>query len=233
MNRRSPQQQGGIRVFVLSPVRIYREGLSHVLAEEPGIRVVGSTPSLEEAGPRLGPALVDVVLLDVSMNRPIVALRRLTRQGGLAVVAFGVLDLEQEIIACAEAGIAGYVTRDGSVAELVRAIRDAAQGEFSCPPHNAAGLLRRLAVLAGDEWQSPGQSALTLREREIVQLLDQGLSNKEIAKLLGIQIATVKNHVHNILEKLGVRRRAEAAATIRSRRGFDGRPGSRVAEARI
>src|SRR3954453_21975102 len=116
MNRRSPEQQGGIRIFVLSPVRIYREALSHVLAEEPGIRVVGSTPSLEELGPRLGPALADVVLLDVSMNRPVVALRRLTLQDGLAVVTFGVLGLESEIIACAEAGIAGYVIRDGSVA---------------------------------------------------------------------------------------------------------------------
>jgi two-component system, NarL family, nitrate/nitrite response regulator NarL len=216
-----PERQREVRVFMLSPVRIYREGLSHVLGEEPGIRVVGSTPSLEEAVPLLGAALADVVLLDVSMDRPIVALRRLTQQDGLRIVLFGVLGSDQEIIARAAAGIAGYVTRDGSVAELLQAIRDAARGALGYPPHIAGGRLPQLAALATDSRQPPGKPHLTMREREIVQLIDQGLSNREIAKLLSIQVATVKNHVHNILEKLGVRRRADAAATIRSGQAVD------------
>jgi two-component system, NarL family, nitrate/nitrite response regulator NarL len=216
-----PERLRDVRVFVLSPVRIYREGLAHVVGEEPGIRVAGSAPSLEEAVPLLGATLIDVVLLDVSMDRPYVALRRLTRQDGLRVVVFGVLDLEQEILACAEAGFAGYVTRDGTVAELVQTIRAAARGEFSCPPHIAGGLVRRLAVLATDSRQPAWQPRLTVRERQIVQLIDQGLSNKEIARLLTIQVATVKNHVHNILEKLGVRRRADVAATVRPRQAPD------------
>jgi DNA-binding NarL/FixJ family response regulator len=220
MNSGLPEQRRNIRVGVLSPVRIHREGLSHVLGAESGISVVDASPSLQEAGPRLVAASAEVALLDLSVDHPILAMRRLSRLPGLRVVAFGILDRPEEIVTCAEAGMAGYVTREGTVAELVQTIRDAARGEFRCPPHIAAGLLRRVAVLAGDEGQLPPPPGLTAREREILQLLDHGLSNKEIARLLSIQVATVKNHVHNILGKLGVRKRADAAATVRSRQGL-------------
>jgi two-component system, NarL family, nitrate/nitrite response regulator NarL len=216
MNSGLPEQQRDIRVGVLSSVRIHREGLSHVLDAESGISVVDASPSLQEAGPRLVAASAEVVLLDLSVDHPILAMRRLSRLPGIRVVAFGVPDRQEEIVACAEAGMAGYVTREGTVAELVQTIRDAARGKFRCPPHIAAGLLRRVAALAGDDGQPP-PPGLTAREREILQLLDHGLSNKEIARLLSIQVATVKNHVHNILGKLGVRKRADAAATVRSR----------------
>jgi two-component system nitrate/nitrite response regulator NarL len=207
-----PERQREIRVLMLSPVRIYREGLGHVLEGEPGIHVVGSTPNLEQAMLLLRAAPADVALLDVSVDRPLVALRRLTRQDGLCVVLFGILGIEHEIIARAAAGIARSVSSDGSVAELLQQIRAEAGDQPNGPPEIAGGRPRR---------QSPWLPRLTMREREIVQLIDQGLSNKEIARLLGIQVATVKNHVHNILEKLGVRRRADAAATIRSGQALD------------
>jgi two-component system nitrate/nitrite response regulator NarL len=220
MNSGLPEQRRDIRVAVLSSVLIHREGLSHALNAESGISVVDASSSLQEAGPRLTIARAEVVLLDLSVDHPIMAMRRLSRLPGLRVVAFGVLDRQEEIVACAEAGMAGYVTREGTVAELVQTIRAAAKGEFSCPPHIAAGLLRRVAVLARDDEQPPPPSGLMAREREILQLLDHGLSNKEIAALLSIQAATVKNHVHNILGKLGVRKRADAAATVRCRQGL-------------
>jgi DNA-binding NarL/FixJ family response regulator len=206
-----PERQREIRVLMLSPVRIYREGLGHVLEQEPGIRVMGSTASLEEAVPLLATAPVDVVLLDASVDRPLVALRRLAQQDGLRVVLFGVLGIEHQILARAAAGMASCVTSDGSVAELLQAVRAAAGDQ----PGQAAAAGGRRGP------QVPWQPRLTMREREIVQLIDQGLSNKEIAELLSIQVATVKNHVHNILEKLGVRHRADAAATIRSGQALD------------
>jgi DNA-binding NarL/FixJ family response regulator len=206
-----PERQRDIRVLMLSPVRIYREGLGHVLGGEPGIRVVGSTPSLEEAVLLLHAAPADTVLLDASVDRPLKALRRLTQQHSPGVVLFGVLGIEHEIVVRAAAGIALCVSSDGSVAELLEAIRAAAGGGPDHPTRVLGGRLR----------PSPWQPHLTMREREIVQLIDQGLSNKEIARLLSIQVATVKNHVHNILEKLGVQRRADAAATIRSGQALD------------
>lgn len=233
VNSGLPEQRRDIRVAVLSSVRIHREGLSHVLGAEPGISVVDASSSLQEAGPRLAAARAEVVLLDLGVDHPVLAMRRLSRLPGLRVVAFGVHDRQEEIVACAEAGMAGYVTREGTVTELVQTIRAAARGEFSCPPQIAAGLLRRVAVLAGGGGPPPPSPGLTAREREILQLLDHGLSNKEIATLLSIQVATVKNHVHNILGKLGVRKRADAAATVRSGQGLVAGSGPVEVPARI
>jgi two-component system, NarL family, nitrate/nitrite response regulator NarL len=206
-------QEPGIGVFILSPIRIYREGLSHVLAEEPAVRVLGTAAAPEDAGARLGDAALEVVLVDVGAGPDLAGLRHLARYADLRVIALGVTEDPAAVIACAEAGIAGYATPHSSLTELVQTIRAAARGDFSCPPHIAAGLLRRLAAVAPRE--SPAQRAqLTAREREIVSLIRRGLSNKEIARRLGIQVATVKNHVHNILDKLGVTRRADAAAAL-------------------
>jgi DNA-binding NarL/FixJ family response regulator len=106
------------------------------------------------------------------------------------------------------------VAREGSVHDLVDAVERAARGELQCSPQVAGTLIRRLA------WRAAAgatliPSPLTARESEIVRLIDEGLSNKEIAVRLGIEVATVKNHVHNLLEKLRVRRRSEAAARLR------------------
>jgi DNA-binding NarL/FixJ family response regulator len=88
-----------------------------------------------------------------------------------------------------------------------------------CSPWMAATLLRRVATLAVDRAPSPPEATLTRRELEIVALIDEGLSKKQIAWQLSIEIATVKNHVHNILEKLHVERRTEAAARVRHAAG--------------
>jgi two-component system, NarL family, nitrate/nitrite response regulator NarL len=207
------RQESQIGTFILSPIRIYREGLCRVLAEEPAVRVLGTAAVLADAVVLLEDMSVDVMLFDVATGPTMAGLRQLARYEHLRVIALGVVEDQDSVIACAEAGIAGYATPDSSLAELVQTIRAAARGDFSCPPHIAAGLLRRLAVAEPRDLPAP-QARLTLREREIVGLIDRGLSNKEIARRLGIQLATVKNHVHNILDKLGVTRRADAAATL-------------------
>jgi len=112
-------------------------------------------------------------------------------------------------------GIAGFVTSEASVAELVAAIESVARGESLCSPSVVAALLRRLGSLARSWAEADPTQPLTRREREILELIDEGLSNKQIAQRLRIELPTVKNHVHNILGKLGVRRRAEAAALVR------------------
>jgi DNA-binding NarL/FixJ family response regulator len=177
--------------------------------------VIGAAGTLEDTVAFLENARIDVMLFDLGVDPGLVGLRRLSCYDGLQVLALGVVEREDMVIACAEAGIAGYVTPVSSIAELVHTIRCAARGEFSCPPRIAAGLLRRLAAIA--PLAAPVDLPhLTVREREIVRLIEHGLSNKEIGKRLGIQVATVKNHVHSILEKLGVARRADAVATLRS-----------------
>jgi DNA-binding NarL/FixJ family response regulator len=134
------------------------------------------------------------------------------------IIAIAVSDDSSDIVACAEAGMVGYVSRDGSTDEVVAAVHGALRGELHCAPHVAATLFRRLAALApGAAADVDRDAVLTPREREIVALIDQGLSNKTIGGRLRIGTPTVKNHVHHILEKLKVRRRGEAAALVRGR----------------
>ena len=131
------------------------------------------------------------------------------------VVAFSVAETEDEVCECAEAGIAGYVPRNGSKEDLIAAVENAVRGEVLCSPRVAASLFRRLAARVQTTRLRPPEAALTSREQDIIALIDRGLSNKEIARQLKISLPTVKNHVHNILEKLQVRRRGAAAALLR------------------
>jgi two-component system nitrate/nitrite response regulator NarL len=119
---------------------------------------------------------------------------------------------EQGVIAWAEAGVSGLLARDVDVDEVAQAVETTARGGTVCSPPLAALLLKRMARSAEER---PVTSPLTSREREIAKLLEQGLSNKEIAARLEIELATVKNHVHSILTKLNARRRGQAAAMLR------------------
>jgi DNA-binding NarL/FixJ family response regulator len=128
---------------------------------------------------------------------------------GLRVVAVAVSELGADVIACAEAGICGYVARDGSVEHLIGTITRALSGELLCPPQITAMLFDRVATLYSSRSPSPSGETLTRREREIAGLIARGLQNKEIARCLCLGNATVKNHVHNILRKLNIQRRNE------------------------
>jgi len=134
----------------------------------------------------------------------------------LKIVAIAVADVEQEVVACAEAGVSGFVSRNGSIQDLVTAVQCAVRNELVCSPRIAALLFSRIAAIGSERNHGRDNNALTRREHEIVSLMTQGLSNKEIARQLCIQNATVKNHIHSILGKLEVRRRGEVAARIRA-----------------
>jgi DNA-binding NarL/FixJ family response regulator len=204
------------RLLVVAESRFYREGLARCLEENDGITVAGTASSAVEAG-ALGRASADLVLLDQSGRQGVGDIHALRHaMPGLPIVVLGLREVERELISCAEAGIAGYVALDASLDDLVAAIETAARGEMLCTPKLAATLLRHIGALAADRERST-RGRLTAREAEIVALIDQGLSNREIAERLCIEVPTVKNHVHSILGKLNVRRRGAAAAAVRSR----------------
>ena len=143
------QQRGPqIGILVLSPIRIYREGLSRVLADEQAVRVLGAAATPADAMALLAEESVDVVLFDVGADLGLAGLRQLARCQGLRVIALGVAEHEDAVIACAEAGMAGYATLNCSLAELVQTIRAAARGEsaarhISLPGCCGAWLLSR------------------------------------------------------------------------------------------
>lgn len=216
-----------IRILIVDNTRIYREGLAQILEREPEIDVVATTANLEETLSCLDERGPEVLLFRMTESESIPLLNGIAKATpGVRIVALGVSETEDEIIACAEAGVAGYVPRDGSLHDLVATINGVARGEVRYSPRIVAPLLRRVATLAAERQPRNASAHLTPRQREIVQLIGTGLSNKEIARHLSIEVRTVKNHVHNILEKLQVHRRGEAAALIMGRQ-----PAVRVAGA--
>lgn len=199
-----------IRVLLLADLRLYRDGLGTMLRERGRFRVTAREVSALAWGTAPD---VDVVVLDASHEGALASLRAATASAGAPVVVIGVSGDEEQILAYAEAGVIGFVEREATLEELVRAIEHAARGDAWCSPRVTAAVLQRLAALAG-RGAATVEPSLTSRERQIVQLIAEGLSNKEIARRLYIELATVKNHVHNILEKLQVNRRDEAVARL-------------------
>jgi len=194
-----------ILVFLLGGVRLTREGIAALLRGCEGLRVVGAGSPDEEGA--LEATEADVYVVDAQSPGSLEAVPRLlTRNQQAKVVAVGVPEDEDEVIACVEAGVTGFVLAGEGVETLVQGVEAAM----------AAALARRVTALAAVQKGVPPGAGLTARELEVVELIDEGLSNKEIAHVLRIETATVKNHVHNILEKLQVNRRAEAAARVRS-----------------
>jgi two-component system, NarL family, nitrate/nitrite response regulator NarL len=203
-----------IRVLVASHIRLYREGLERVLRELPEFTLAGNACSAAEAVEQTRKLGADVALLDMAMSGAFPVAKELARGGLSKIVALGMPEDDAQVLSCAQVGIAGYVTRDGSVEDVVAAIKAAARGEVHCSPKVAGSLFRRIAAMSMDRSLRSGNGALTARETQILKLIQEGMSNKMISRTLGIELATVKNHVHSVLVKLGIHRRAEAISLL-------------------
>jgi two-component system, NarL family, nitrate/nitrite response regulator NarL len=193
-----------MRILVVSDVRIVLEGLHSVLAQQNGVDII-STADMRHATHRSAQLNPDIVLFDavrlesISIVKDLVASSPHTK-----VVAFGVKEIDEEILALAAAGTAGCVCDSAASDDMVRVLRQVLCTELRCPPPTAA--------LPYHTYTMP----LSRRELQIAHLIENGLTNKQIARQLGIVAATVKNHVHNMCEKLKVHRRGEVAARTRA-----------------
>ena len=210
-----------LRLVVLSDLRLLREGVRLLLGPSVcTIRVVG-TADLTAAPQQIAEWAPDAILIDATSPGGLVAAQSIHDALPHArTIAFGLAEAEAEpvVLACARAGMAGFVAPDATVDELIATVRSAVRGELVCSPRTAGMLLHQLGAIAADPDRQDGVSnrtPLTQREREVAVMVSDGLSNKQIARMLGIQCATVKNHVHNVLEKLRLSRRGEVAAQLR------------------
>jgi len=208
-----------VGVVVLANVRLYRDGLVLVLSGHAGLRVIGQGPADRDGMSVVCSLAPDVVLLEAPAAYGTSLVKDLaSRLPATRVVAYGVSGDDVEMMRCVEAGVAGYVPTNATSNELVATALSAARGEFACSPRLAALLLRRVQDLAAEHRSTENEVLLTPREQQIGELIDDGLSNKEIAARLGIEVSTVKNHVHKILDKLHAKHRLQAAAHIRRAR---------------
>ncbi len=208
-----------IRVGLVNAIRILANVIAAVLENEPDVDVVGYATTLAEAlvlAPRCDVLIVSTRLPDNGALR----ITQAVAQANLPtkVLILGLAESKEEVLHYVEAGAAGYVLQNDSVDALLAKLRSTYAGAAMISPEIAGALLSRVAELAQDseraEVQANASIDLTAREREILNLIGQGLSNQEIAKRLTIEVGTVKNHVHRILHKLNVADRQTAATYL-------------------
>lgn len=205
-----------MNIIVLTPLRLLGDGLASCFNSRPSLRAVAVVNDLEDLRNKLATNDVQAVLVDVGLGVDIFDVRAIAAEwSDVALVALGLNEQRQEVIACGRAGYSGYVPRDASIDELCKTLHEIVAGCLTCPPEIANGLLRALFREESNVEDPDHDPALTRRESEVLELLGRGFSNKEIGSELCLSVATVKHHVHHVLEKLKLERRAQAMRRVR------------------
>ncbi len=204
-----------IRVMICDDHALFRRGLIMVLEAEDDIEVVGEAEDGRDAVERVADIVPDVVLMDVRMPEidGIEATRLIAERAPSAkILMLTVSDEESDLYEAIKAGATGYLLKEISIEEVASAVRAVVSGQSLISPSMASKLLTEFTNLAkrADERTSVPTPRLTERELEVLRLVAQGMSNREIAGELYISENTVKNHVRNILEKLHLHTRMEA-----------------------
>lgn len=216
-----------IRLLLVHHTRMNCELLATVLRGETDLEIVGYAHSSEEAVATIKKQSCDIILANINLpDNDAIRLVRALQQGNerAKVLITGLVKSNAAVLRCVEEGVAGYVLEEDSLADLVKKIRDVYESRFSVSPSIASALMARVAELKQMTKELCGISLsraddlfteLTPREWEVLQLIEQGCNNQQIAEKLIIEKGTVKNHVHNILSKLDVHCREQAAMLAR------------------
>lgn len=210
-----------IHIALLHRNKLYRESLGCCLAQRPSFIITGSAPSVEELVAVLGPERTDIVIVEYGLLRRdgiANAEKICTLSSALKTLVIDVPESDDEILYCIEmGGASGYLLNSASIEDLVNNARAIIRGETICSPRIAHLSFCRISRLAHrrEEFRNANGVYLTRRETEVVRLIEDGLSNKEIATRLHIEVSTVKNHVHNILDKLQLHSRHSAVNYIK------------------
>lgn len=204
-----------IRVFLIDDHLVVRAGVKALLDTQHDIEVVGEASSGEEAVLTVPPVSPDLVMMDLEMGRGIhgaEAIKRLRADGiNVPVLVFTTYDTDADVVRAVDAGAIGYLLKDSSPDEIFGAVRGAVAGRSVLSPTVASRLVQQM--------QRP-QEALTARESEILSLLAEGLTNRDLGKALFISEATVKTHLGHIYAKLGVDTRSAAVSAALRRKGI-------------
>jgi len=203
-----------LRLLIIEDNPVLREGMAALFSQRPDLAVVTSADSAldlqnaRDANPDV--ALVDLGLRHRDSLRIVETLRRASP--GVGVIVMDLLPVQEDIVEFVRAGVAGFILKDAPIDDFVRTIRAVAEGTTVLPPPLAGTLFSQISGQAVERGQAAAAVRMTRREREIIGLIEDGFSNKEIARRLHIATHTVKSHVHNILEKLALHTRLEIAA---------------------
>ena len=210
-----------INLLLVNETLLMGNVIAAALEGEPDINIVGCVISIDEALDIVREKEVDVAL--VSTRLPDLGALKLTNaitelKPSTKVLALGLTEEKQNVLRYVEAGATGYVLKDDSLEDLIETVRAAQDRKVFVSPQIAAAIMERLSGLArlfsDVENNITNATDLTARELEVLKLISEGRTNQQIAESLVIEVGTVKNHVHNILDKLNVSSRREAAAYL-------------------
>ncbi|MEW6406400.1 MAG: response regulator transcription factor [Chloroflexota bacterium] len=200
---------GTIRILIVDDHRVVRQGIRSLLELEPDFKIVAEAGTGAEALNLIDQLRPDMVLLDLKLSDisgAEVCRRATALYPDIAILILTAISSGHEVLECIDAGAKGYVLKDVDVYELARTIRAIHRGESVLDPKVTQAVLQQ-ARRSSKGFMSA--VSLTEQEREIVRLIAQGLTNKEIGERLFMSPSTVKFHLSNIMQKLGVKRRAE------------------------
>jgi DNA-binding NarL/FixJ family response regulator len=201
-------------VAIIDDNRLVREALTGMLNKLPGLRAVASAVADSEF---LATTKPQVLLLDVGLRDQdslAVAAALMKEMPDAKIIVMDLIPVNEEIVEFVNAGVCGFVLKDASFDEFVETIRAVARGEKVLPPRMTESLFSQIARARDyrDTEESLEDVRMTRREREVIDLIGEGLSNKEIAQRLNIATHTVKSHVRNVMEKLALHTRLQIAA---------------------
>jgi len=206
-----------IRILLIEDNRLLRDGIVSMLKKQSDMHVVASVGNGENILQMMGKFKLDIVLLDLGLrNQNSLQVVKLIKKHfqEIKIIAMDLIPLQSDVFEFVQAGVSGFILKDANVTEFFKTIRSVYQGAQVLPPHLTSSLFSQIVehAINGSKPSAIAEAVrMTKRERQVIELIADGFTNKEIAQKLHLSTYTVKSHVHNILEKLSLHTRVQIA----------------------
>ncbi len=206
-----------ILIVVIEDNRLLREGITAMIGEQRDLKVTAAFGDWAKALQFIRQSQPNIVLLDLGLrNQNSLNLAKVLKQDfqKIKIIVMDLVPLQEDLLVFVQAGVSGFILKEATVDEFLKTIRSVAGGAKSLPPHLTESLFSQIVNKAVNESNPSkiiGSIKMTKRERQVIDLVSDGLTNKEIAQKLNISTYTVKSHIHNILEKLAIHTRVQIA----------------------